>query len=151
MNMFKTNAGSNGHWELIDEEKGRKVLYGCYKSKHELINSVEMELAYEEGLAIETAHRLTNGIAPKYYGVEAIEFDGYWYPCIIMEYIRGIVAREYFSSTLDWSKYAKYVKATLESYGVYYNDMNPGNVIITPNGFRVVDWDSRYVEFKENE
>lgn len=87
-----------------------------------------------------------------YYLDEGIKIRGEWYPCLKMVWVDGVTLDRYIdanfqdSQKMVWllKKFHELV-GELEGAGIGHGDLQHGNIMVTDEGLRLVDYDALFV------
>lgn len=89
---------------------------------------------------------------PFYFLRQGIRVHGKWYPIVKMEWVEGITLDAFVGANLqnverlDWlSQEFLRVVQLLSEHGVAHGDLQHGNIIVSQQGLRLVDYDGMYV------
>jgi hypothetical protein len=87
-----------------------------------------------------------------YYIDQGIKVKGKWYPCLKMTWVEGLTLDRYIEqSYADTNKMTALLKGfhqlvgELEGAGIGHGDLQHGNIIVTDQGLRLVDYDALFV------
>jgi tRNA A-37 threonylcarbamoyl transferase component Bud32 len=142
-------AGAYGEYKDINGMIGVKILYPIfepYKTLAELMDSDEWKVAKIEGELLRQAYN--SGISPYFFRVTPIAVRDTWRAGIVMEHIEGTLYADYTGS-ITWDEVLEFVDNRLKIVGIYIEDLNAHNVIITPDEqIRVVDFSPSTTYFK---
>ena len=83
---------------------------------------------------------------------KGIRIRGHWYPILKMQWIEGVPLEQYIAKhrydpiklqelARDWLEMA----ATLQRLGIAHGDLQHANVLVTPKGIRLIDYDCMFV------
>lgn len=157
------NSGSFGAFISISKKRGFKLIFLREKpyrflSIEELIKKERYLLSmFKEVWLLRQAEK--SGITPKSANIQLFKKNGYYYIGILMEKINGKTLCQkgldpeelyctkngvYFSNRrFNENQYVlcrRYIKKKLKDFNVYYNDVHNGNVFISKNKVKVVDF-----------
>jgi tetratricopeptide (TPR) repeat protein len=86
------------------------------------------------------------------YLAEGVRVRGDWFPILKMEWAEGPTLTEYISANLhepdklrQLAEEFKQLTIDLRSNGIAHGDLQHGNIIVSPAGLRLVDYDGMYV------
>ncbi len=101
-------------------------------------------------------HKYTGGEARRYfldfqYQPEGIRVGEYWYPILVMDWITPML-NEYIHANMGnkqrlaglADKFETMLKA-LQIVGIAHGDLEPDNLLVVNNDFKLIDYDSMYV------
>jgi len=89
---------------------------------------------------------------PFYYLEQGVKIKGAWYPILKMEWVEGITLEKFLddnyknsAAILDLLKQFDDMVLDLARAGIAHGDLQHGNIIVTKQGLRLVDYDALYV------
>lgn len=89
---------------------------------------------------------------PFYYLEQGIKVRGHWYPILKMEWVEGLTLEKFIDenyrnsrNVLDLLRQFDEMVLDLNRAGIAHGDLQHGNIIVTGNGLRLVDYDALYV------
>lgn len=89
---------------------------------------------------------------PFYYLEQGIKIKGTWYPILKMEWVEGRTLEKFLDENfnrkhlvLDLLKQFDEMVLDLNRAGIAHGDLQHGNIIVTDQGLRLVDYDALYV------
>lgn len=87
-----------------------------------------------------------------HYLTEGVQVKGQWYPCLKMVWVEGPTLDQYVESNYkDSAKMTELLKSfhqmvgELEGAGIGHGDLQHGNIIVSNQGLRLVDYDALFV------
>ncbi|MBX9695042.1 MAG: hypothetical protein K2Z81_21840, partial [Cyanobacteria bacterium] len=93
-----------------------------------------------------------NCTVPFYYIDDGIKVQGQWYPILKMQWIDGPTFGQFIDENYSDSQKIKSLRQQfnemvneIEKAGVAHGDLQHGNIIVTDNGLRLVDYDALFV------
>lgn len=139
----------SGAFASVYKMKGKN---SCWAVKCFLRRIADQELRYQTRSQFLQIESPTNTI-PFTYLSNGIRINGRWFPVLKMEWLEGQTLDEFISSILyQTPEYAFSVAQeflalhrNLRELGIAHGDLQHGNIIVTPAGLRLVDYDGMFV------